>query len=128
MIGQYELVVGRALTGDVFGALVNATFPIVEIVLLIQYGSIVGRAGRLDSTYPPAQFEGTVQRLAAIADVPPPRVVVLDDPVPAAFAVGLSRRRSKIVISSGLVAELEPRELEAVLAHELAHIVHRDAV
>lgn len=127
-IGEYELVVGRALTGDVFGALLNATFPIVEIVLLVHYGSIVERAGRVDSTNPAAaQLEGTVQRLAAIADVPPPRVVVLDDAVPAAFAVGLSRRRSKIVVSSGLVAELEPPELEAVLAHELAHIVHRDA-
>ena len=127
-IGEYDLVVGRALSGDVFGALINATFPAVEIFLLVRYGSIVRRAGRIDSTYSETwELDAMVERLAAVAYLPTPKVIVLDDAIPMAFTVGLSRRRSTIVVSRGLVDELEPRELEAVVAHELAHIVHRDA-
>lgn len=127
-IGEYEIVVARALGGDVFGGLVNATFPAIEIVLLVRYGSIVRRVGRVDSSYPETRELGAVvERLAAVAYLPTPKVVVLDDSIPMAFTVGLSRRRSTIIVSRGLIDELEPRELDAVIAHELAHIVHRDA-
>jgi heat shock protein HtpX len=126
-IGEYDIVVARALGGDVFGGLVNAAFPAVEIFLLVRYGSIVRRAGQVDSSYPETSELGTaVGRLAAVAYLPTPKVVVLDDSIPIAFTVGLSRRRSTIVLSRGLIDELEPRELDAVIAHELAHIVHRD--
>lgn len=127
-VGEYDIVVRRALSGDVFGGLINATFPAVEIFLLVRYGSIVRRAGRVDSTYPETQeLDATVERLAAVAYLPTPKVVVLDDSIPMAFTVGLSRRSSTIVVSRGLIDELDRRELEAVVAHELAHIVHRDA-
>jgi heat shock protein HtpX len=69
-----------------------------------------------------------VARLSAAANVPEPRIAVSDSAVPNALAAGRSRRRSVIIVTRGLIERLEPEELEAVLAHELSHIAHRDAV
>jgi heat shock protein HtpX len=69
-----------------------------------------------------------VARLCAAANLPEPRIAVSESAVPNALAAGRSRRRSVIIVTRGLIKRLEPEELEAVLAHELAHIAHRDAV
>ena len=69
-----------------------------------------------------------VARLCAAADLPEPRIAVSESAVPNALAAGRSRRRSVIVVTRSLIECLEPQELEAVLAHELSHIAHRDAV
>jgi heat shock protein HtpX len=71
-------------------------------------------------------LHAALDRLCALADVPKPRLAVSPADVPEAFAVGLRRSRSVIVVTRGLLARLEPREVEAVLAHELAHVVNRD--
>ncbi len=67
-------------------------------------------------------------RLCAAADLPRPRIAVSESPVPNTLAAGRSRRRGVIVVTRGLIERLEPQELEAVLAHELCHIAHRDAL
>ena len=65
-------------------------------------------------------------RLCALTGQPTPRLALSPDQAPNAFTVGRSRRHAVIVVTWGLRCRLEPRELEAVLAHELAHIEHRD--
>lgn len=70
----------------------------------------------------------TVAELAARADVPMPRVCLVDDPQPNAFATGRSPRHGVVAVTTGLLAVLEPREIRAVLAHELAHIKNRDTL
>ena len=67
-------------------------------------------------------------RLCALAGQPARRLALSPDPAPNAFTVGRSRRRATIVVTQGLRCRLDPRELEAVLAHELAHVTHRDTV
>src|ERR1051325_2025830 len=62
-----------------------------------------------------------IARLAAQADVPSPKLAVAKSGVPNSFAVGVRRRNATIVITEGLLEGLEPREIEAVLAHELTH-------
>jgi heat shock protein HtpX len=68
-----------------------------------------------------------IRRLAALADIPVPRVAIAETDAANAFAVGLSQRSSVIVLTSGLRRGLARSELEAVLAHEIAHIANRDA-
>ncbi len=65
-------------------------------------------------------------RLAAAADVAVPRVAVVETSVPNSFTVG-SPRDAVVVVSEGLLSALSEDELDAVLAHELAHVVNRDA-
>lgn len=74
-----------------------------------------------------ATLQATVGRLAAQADVPPPAVRIGSSATPRAITVGYRPATSTIVVSRGLLETLDDRELEAVLAHELAHIVNRDA-
>ncbi|ELY63034.1 heat shock protein HtpX [Natronobacterium gregoryi SP2] len=68
-----------------------------------------------------------VDRLAAQTTVPSPTVRLGEARTPIAASVGYRPATSSIVVSRGLVERLSDRELEAVLAHELAHIVNRDA-
>ena len=74
-----------------------------------------------------ATLQATVGRLAAQADVPTPTVRIGSSATPRAITVGYRPATSTVVVSRGLLETLDDRELEAVLAHELAHVVHRDA-
>jgi heat shock protein HtpX len=72
------------------------------------------------------QLHGIVDRLCALADMPKPRVALADSDVPNAFATGRSPKDAVVCATTGIMRRLEPAELEAVLAHELSHVAHRD--
>jgi len=74
------------------------------------------------------QLHDMVERLCALADLPKPRVAVMDTPVPNAFATGRSPKHAAVCVTTGLWDRLEPREVEGVLAHELSHIANRDVL
>ena len=69
-----------------------------------------------------------VERLAAVAGVTKPRLYLISDGLPRALAAGRGPRGSALALSSGLIAAATPAELEAVIAHELAHVRNRDVV
>jgi heat shock protein HtpX len=67
-------------------------------------------------------------RLAAATGVQPPKLYLIDDGFPRAFAVGRGPRSSSLAVSTGLLAALAPDELDVVLAHEVAHVRMRDVL
>jgi heat shock protein HtpX len=69
-----------------------------------------------------------VERLCALADLPKPRVAIVETDVPNAFATGRNQKHAVVAVTRGLLQRLEPREIEAVLAHELSHIANRDVL
>ncbi len=73
-------------------------------------------------------LKSTIDRLAAAFRVAPPKLYLLDDLVPRAFAVGRGPRSSTVAVSTGLLGALPPDELSAVLSHELAHVRSRDVL
>jgi heat shock protein HtpX len=73
------------------------------------------------------ELHAVVERLATMADVPVPRLAVAPTDVPSAFTAGRSPRDGVLVVTRGLLRRLDSQELEAVLAHELAHVASRDA-
>jgi heat shock protein HtpX len=75
-----------------------------------------------------ALLHTTVERLALRAGVSRPRLYVMADGHPRAFAVGRGASASALALSQGLVTALPPAELEGVVAHELAKVKHRDVV
>jgi heat shock protein HtpX len=69
-----------------------------------------------------------IERLAAMADLPKPRVAIIESEVPNAFATGRNKKHAAVAVTTGLWNRLEPQEIEGVLAHELSHIVNRDVL
>src|SRR5215217_2194458 len=74
------------------------------------------------------ELHAMVERLCAMADLPKPRVAVIDTDIPNAFATGRSPKHAAVAVTTGLWRRLEPREVEGVLAHELSHIANRDVL
>jgi len=74
------------------------------------------------------QLHDMVERLCAMADLPKPRVAIMDTPVPNAFATGRSPKHAAVCVTTGLWERLEPKEVEGVLAHELSHVANRDVL
>lgn len=74
------------------------------------------------------ELHGVVDRLCALADMPKPRVGVADLDLPNAFATGRSPSRSVVCVTTGMLRTLDAEEVEAVLAHELSHVAHRDVL
>jgi heat shock protein HtpX len=73
-------------------------------------------------------LHSTVERLAAVAGVVKPKLYLIPDGLPLALATGRGPAFSAVAVSSGCVTACPPAELEGVLAHELAHVKHRDVV
>jgi heat shock protein HtpX len=69
-----------------------------------------------------------VERLCAMADLPKPKIAIMDTPVPNAFATGRSPKHAAVCVTTGLWDRLEPKEVEGVLAHELSHVANRDVL
>src|SRR5688500_18917162 len=74
------------------------------------------------------ELHAMVDRLCAMADLPKPRVAVIDTDVPNAFATGRNPKHAAVAVTSGLWQRLEPHEVEGVIAHELSHIANRDVL
>ena len=102
-------------------------------LLLVQYLlsdriALFAMHGRVVSPQQAPELHGVVDRLAALADMPKPRVAIADSDVPNAFATGRNQKNAVVCVTTGLLRRLEPAELEGVLAHEMSHIAHRDVV
>jgi heat shock protein HtpX len=74
------------------------------------------------------ELHAMVERLCAMADLPKPKVAIVDTDMPNAFATGRSPKHAAVAVTSGLMRRLEPQEIEGVLAHELSHIANRDVL
>jgi heat shock protein HtpX len=85
------------------------------------------RAREVDERTAP-QYYGIVRDLAAKAGLPMPRVYVMDNPQPNAFATGRNPENAAVAATTGLLASLTPEEVAGVMAHELAHIRNRDTL
>jgi heat shock protein HtpX len=73
------------------------------------------------------ELHATVERLCALADLPKPELVLVRERQPNSWVVAAPARTPRLHVTSGLLDVLEPDELEAVIAHELAHVANRDA-
>jgi heat shock protein HtpX len=73
-------------------------------------------------------LHATVDRLVAMADMPKPRLAIVNSQMPNAFATGRDPNHAVVAVTTGLMRRLDRPEVEAVLAHELSHVKNRDAM
>jgi heat shock protein HtpX len=83
------------------------------------------KAREVDASSAP-QFYGMVAELAQRAGLPMPRVYLIDEDAPNAFATGRNPEHAAVAATTGILRVLSERELRGVMAHELAHVAHRD--
>lgn len=74
------------------------------------------------------ELHAMVERLCAMADLPKPRIAIVNSDVPNAFATGRNPKHAAVAVTTGLWRRLEPQEIEGVLAHELSHVANRDVL
>jgi heat shock protein HtpX len=89
-------------------------------MVLAQY-----RARQVTEETAPALY-GIVHRLADRAGLPMPKVYIIDDPVPNAFATGRNPSHAAVAVTTGLMNYLSPKEIEGVLGHEMTHVRNHD--
>lgn len=108
----------------------------VAVVLVVIYGIVVYATGdkfvlkfsgakEADRTKY-RDLYSIVEGLAAASQLPAPRVYIIEDQNPNAFATGKSRKNAYIAVTTGLLAMMEKRELQGVIAHELSHVADND--
>jgi heat shock protein HtpX len=74
------------------------------------------------------ELHGIIDRLCVQANLPKPRVCVMETPMPNAFAMGRSRKTTTVCATRGILEMLDSAELEGVMAHELTHVINRDVM
>jgi heat shock protein HtpX len=140
---QARMLLTMFLLGLVYVAFIGALFAagaaaglivVVAVVLLLfqLFGSdklAMGTMGVKEVS--PAQepeLHGIVERLCVQADLPKPRICVMETSMPNAFAMGRSKKSTTVCATRGILEMLSPAELEGVMAHELTHVINRDVM
>jgi len=118
-IGELLGGVNGLVIAFVFAAILNfASYWFSDKIVLRMY-----RAEEVGSGH---RLYGIVERLSRQAGLPMPRVYVIPDPSPNAFATGRNPEHAAVAATEGILQVLSDHELDGVIAHELAHVKHRD--
>jgi heat shock protein HtpX len=125
--------IGYAISGSSSGALAIMVIAVI-IGGLLAVGSYYGGdslvlsvsgAREVSATDAP-QLMNVIQEMAIAANVPMPKVYVIDDTAPNAFATGRDPQHASVAITTGLLEKLDREELQGVMAHELSHVRNFD--
>jgi len=133
LLAVLGFTIGYALTGDPAGAAAT-TLVAVVVGFLVSIGSYFGgdklvlaasAAKPVDETTAP-QLMNVVREMTVAANVPMPKVYLIDDTAPNAFATGRDPEHASIAITTGLLQKLDREELQGVIGHELSHVRNLD--
>ncbi len=102
------------------GALLFSQYYFSDKIAMYSMGA------RIVSVEQAPELHAIVDRLVAMADMPKPQVAIADIDMPNAFATGRSPKAAVVCATTGLLRRLDTQEVEAVLAHELSHVAHKD--
>jgi heat shock protein HtpX len=135
------MVVVMLLLGVVYAALVAALFAAgasAVTILIIAGGlaafqlfgsdklALAAMGARQVSPQEAPQLHAMIERLCVQADLPKPKIAVVNTTMPNAFALGRSPKSATVCATTGIMELLSPAELEGVMAHELTHVKNRD--
>src|SRR5215213_2885971 len=132
-IAVFGYVIGYAWLGNPLRALAGLAFALVigGIAGLISYYGgdrmvlAASRAREITHDDAPVLFN-VVEEMSIAAGIPMPKVYIVDDTAPNAFATGRSPEHATVAVTSGLLEKLDRDELQGVMAHEMSHIANFD--
>lgn len=121
----FGVLIGSGPTGAIIALLFSGVMAFVSYWKADAIALAVSRAKPAD----PQEYQrlhNLVEGLCIAAGLPKPKVYVVDDPAPNAFATGRNPKHAAIAVTSGLLEKMNRVELEAVIAHELSHVRNYD--
>ncbi len=126
----YAVLIGVLIAAGVGGITVGL---IAAVLFAVQFFAsdkiaLASMGAREVSPAEAPELHAIVERLSLTANIPKPRVAIAQTPMPNAFAVGRSPKTATVCCTTGILALLTPGELEAVLGHELTHVINRDVM
>ncbi len=133
LLGLLGFAIGYAIVGGPEGGLA-VTALAVAVGVISGIGSYFGgdklvlaasAAHEIDETAAP-QLMNVVNEMAIAANVPVPKVYIIDDTAPNAFATGRDPKHASLAITTGLLEKLDREELQGVIAHEMSHVQNLD--
>jgi len=133
LTGFFIVILYAAVVGLLFALRLQIGF-IVFIALALAFSqywfsdkiALWGMHGHVVTPEDEPELHGVVDRLCALADMKKPRVAIAEVDMPNAFATGRNPSNAVVCATRGILRRLDEPELEAVLAHELSHVAHRD--
>ena len=133
LLAVLGFAIGYGTTGYIEGAYGVTTVAIV-IAMLMSVGSffagdklVLASSGAKEVTQESApQLMNVVKEMAIAANVPMPKVYLIDDTAPNAFATGRDPKHASVAITTGLLQKLDREELQGVIGHELSHVRNYD--
>ena len=133
LIAVFGYVIGYAWLGNPVRALAGLAFALVIGViagLISYYGGdrmvlAASRAREITHDDAPVLFN-VVEEMSIAAGIPMPKVYIVDDTAPNAFATGRSPEHATVAVTSGLLEKLDRDELQGVMAHEMSHVANFD--
>jgi len=127
------VIIGMAVVGPQGGLIGLGAAAVVWLILaLVSFSSgdqiLLAASGAQPVTHDVhPQLFNVVEEMKIAAGLPAmPRIYIINDPAPNAFATGRSPRSASLAVTAGLLARLNRDELQGVVAHEMSHILHRD--
>ncbi|HEY1455051.1 MAG TPA: M48 family metallopeptidase [Candidatus Dormibacteraeota bacterium] len=129
LAGYVVGLIGYGSGGAIAGAIILALLGVAAALYAYYFGSstVLAAVGAREAD--PRQFQqlyNIVQTLAIGDGLPMPKVYVMDDPSPNAFATGRDPKHAAVTVTTGLLQMMNREELEGVLAHEMSHIKNFD--
>ncbi len=133
ILGVLGFAIGYALTARPAGA-IGVTLVAVALAGVLSIGSYfagdqlvltASQARPVDAATAP-QLLNIVQEIAIAANIPVPKVYVIDDSAPNAFATGRDPEHASVAVTTGLLQKLDREELQGVIGHELSHVRNYD--
>jgi heat shock protein HtpX len=131
LLGLVYVVFVGVLFAAGAGAGIIVTVAVVLLLLQFFASDKIAMASMGVKEVSPAdepELHGIVERLCVQADLPKPKVCVMETSMPNAFAMGRSRKSTTVCATRGILDMLSPSELEGVMAHELTHVINRDVM
>jgi heat shock protein HtpX len=126
VIAVFSLLLDAGWFGIALGAVVVAAYAVYAYFFGYKTALWLGGAREEADRKQYPTLYSTVEGLALAAQMPVPKVYVVNDPNPNAFATGRNKKIAAVVVTSGLLSMMDRRELQGVLAHEMSHIADGD--
>ena len=126
VVGEFG---GGSISTAIFGAIILGILGILAALYSYYFGSATVLAASGAHEADPGQYQqlyNIVQALAIGDGIPVPKVYVIDDPSPNAFATGRDPQHAAVTVTTGLLQMMNREELEGVLAHEMSHVKNFD--